>query len=383
MSTVITFIIDKIADLFVPKAGAASVHLFKGMSRRSRILLLTLAGVATLGLFFGHTVHLWIRVAGEASHIPLNSRTAATLRHTASQVNKRVISDLMDDASTSESAWNIAQALVAVDGVPPEELQTAFDALVTAVDSQCACWRSRNYAKHPPHLANTAWSLHAFASLGRTPPTNAVDTLLAAQHPSGAWPMHPGSEFGSTYATSLALLALQALVEQGVVEPRRQLRAKRAIAKGHDWLTGWRLPKQARWRDYPDLEAGEPLASISGLVLFTLHELEREDLRALDRLWLQSLPPRPPAWDVVDRSRDLRVTGKDGLSDAVNLPQWPWLVLGTVTAYRHGNLREQASAVRWLDNAVSASGLDEVQFTRERGAAEFLMALRVLIRDAV
>lgn len=381
MLSFLSWIGDKFAEVIAPKAVTSARRLLRRMTPRVRIALGMGVAITVLLTLFAPQALLLLRAAGGASGIPLSSRASATLETTWNHLNGRVVTDLLDDAGAQQSAATMAASMTAVDGLSGDDRTLLTTVLMRAVDPRCGCWVFPSEGNHAPHTANTAWSLYALAVFGSPPPDSAVMFLLSAQQPSGAWPLHRTSEFGSTYATAVSLLALQMLVDDDLVSRPVQVRAKRAIAKGHSWLISRRLPRQARWQDYPNARTGQPLPSVSGLVMFALHQVQRDNLAELDRTWLQTLPVRPPRWDAIDTSRDLQVINETGdVSDSITFPQWPWLVLGTVAAYPNGTVREQATALAWLEYAVAKTGLDQAQFEEREGAPEFLMALRALLK---
>jgi hypothetical protein len=385
LQAILLQVLESLSDHVLSPVWKWLSQRWSNRTRRQRVGLLS--GIAALGLLaaLGPAAYRLLRVTVD-SHIPLGRRAAVSLEALSTYASARMTADITADVSSDRAPARLPVALFAGSEIHDDERQNALAALLAAVEPSCHCWIFGSESSHAPHVPSTAWSLLALAKLKSSPPESAFEALLASQRSSGAWSMHggPESEFGSTYATALALLALQELVNADLMERRERLQAKRAIDGGHRWLVTRPGLGAARWSDYPDARGRPVYASISGLALYTLHHLGRDDearLRSLDRSWLRSLPAVPPPWDSVETSHDLRVYMQGPIPDVIAYRTWPWMVLGTVAAYPSGSIREQHRAAGWLQRAVRTSG-SSAALSSEFGPAEYLLALRELQNNA-
>lgn len=374
-------LLESLSDHVLSPVWTRLSKRWRGITRRQRVSLVvgvaTVAALATLG----PAGYRLLRVTVD-THIPLGRTATASLKELSTYASARITADMAADLAADRAPSRLPVSLFAGGEIQPEERQSAVTALLGAIEPSCHCWIFGSESTHAPHVPSTAWSLLALARLKAPPPATVFESLLASQRTSGAWSMHggPESEFGSTYATALALLALQELVNTDVMERNQRVKAKRAIERGHRWLVTRPGLGAARWSDYPDAEARPMYPSISGLALYTLHHLGRDDearLRTLDRSWLRSLPSTPPPWDSVEISHDLRVYAQGPVPAGIAYRTWPWMVLGTISAYPNGTIRQQHRAAGWLQRAVRTSGGSRI-FAADAGPAEYLIALRAL-----
>lgn len=373
-------LLEVLFERIVSPVWARLSSAWKNLSRSKRALVLLAITVLCLSALLARPAYRLYRVALD-TNIPLG-RAVVALQTMSRYTSDRVAADL----SGLQSSARFPIAVFARSDLHDDERDQAVAALMKSLEPTCNCWRFQSESNHAPHVPSTAWSILALARLNAAPPDSAFDFLVRSQRPSGAWSLHGGGdpEYGSTYATALVLLALQAVVNEDLVEREKQFTAKNSIRRGHKWLVSRLQPNQVRWADYPDAQDRPSYLSISGLVLHTLHQLGRDDeerLRALDRLWISSLPPRPPSWESIELSRDLRVYTHGPVPDAISFRAWPWMVLGTVAAYPNGTLREQHRAAGWLERALDMSRTAR-GFPTDADPAEYLIALRALESSA-
>lgn len=294
--------------------------------------------------------------------------------------------------SFDKQAWSSAQVMVASEGITQVDSSLARDYLLSQVGPKSSGWRKWKALSRPVHMGASAWCLYALASLRRPVPQPQIEFLFASQKQAdrernnGWWAIYPAAsgaqENASTYATAMAVLALDELRRAGALA-RDSVRASIAIARGVRWLWETRDPDGARWWDYPAAEQQVQSVAVSGLVLHVLHRCSDMSLVSLDRLWLRSLPldvPRPKTMEVCCRS-----LGEEdkALTDDTRYYAYPWAVIATVDAYQSGSLGERASASRWLERA--SRELDErgIRETAQAGtwvAAEVLISARTLLK---
>lgn len=378
MSALLTWLATQTTDNFLwSLLTRAWVKVTTG-SRRARIAIICAVFLTFVAVYAAPRVMLLLDVLSEP-HIPLTTSVSSQIRASIARVPNALSADLLRDDLPRERLWKLAKIVLAAKDVRTIDREQLRAHLSTQIDTACDCW-SPGSADHPAHIAETAWILYALGSLGERAPAGAMDFLLNHQdRETGAWPIHAdgAQEFSSTYATALSLLALNSHFAAETLTQREKFRAKRAIALASDWIRLQQLPHAARWADYPEREGSRELAGISGLVLYSLHQLERENLTELDRLWLSTLPEELPRWDALDRVDDLRTTSTAAsMPDAVTVPTWPWLMMATSAAYNNGNLRERHKAARWVQRAFRSSGLDDVRVAELKLNPEVLMALR-------
>lgn len=380
MSAILTWIISQATDSFFWSLLTRIWRKVKESSRRTRVAIGCAAGLIAAVAIATPRLMLFLHVISEPT-LPLPNAVSAQIRTSIAAVPHAMAADLLRENLPREQLWKLAQTVLAAKDVRIHDREQLLSHLSAQIDTGCRCW-SPGSAEHPAHIVETAWILFALGTLGEKAPPGAIDFLLNHQdRETGAWPIHAdgGREFSSTYATALSLLALNSHFRTETLTQREKLHTKRAIARASEWIRLQQLPRAARWADYPERDGSREVAAISGLILYSLHDLGREDLRDLDRLWLSSLPKEFPKWNTLERVDDLRTTtAASPMPDAVTVSTWPWLVIATSEAYQNGNFRERHRAARWVQRAFRASGLDAVGLSELKLNPEVLIALRTI-----
>lgn len=378
MSAMLTWIAAQATENFLWSVLQSAWTAWKNSSLVLRVTFLLAASAVVSVTMAAPGLVLLLSVLSDPK-IPLPESVSTQIRTAMRGIPHTISADLLRENVPRDRLWKVAQVVLASKDFRATHREQLLAHVKAQIDSSCRCW-SPGTSEHPAHIAESAWILYALGSLAEGAPAGAVDFLLDHQdRETGAWPIHAdgGQEFASTYATALSLLALNSHFVAGTLPPREAFRAKRAIAHASDWIRLQQSPGAARWSDYPERGSSRELPAVSGLVLYSLHQLEREDLTELDRLWLSTLPDKFPAWNALDRVDDLRTTSATSPSpDALTIPTWPWLLVATSTAYNSGTLRERHKAARWIHRAFAASGLSTVRGAELSLNPEILIALR-------
>lgn len=229
-------------------------------------------------------------------------------------------------------------------------------------------------------------------SLGQTgplPDSLGPEFLLKSQKTDGWWPLHPSADDASnasTYATAWALLALgeYAANKKAELEKDKQqaIRIELAMSRGLVWLKRNKLDRLPRWQDYPMSSDSYRSLSISGLVLYALHKRPRgDDLETIDRAWLEALDGSMLESDDIEQS-DGTVSFPSGppINDRTRHIKLPWVVMGTLSAYKNGTAWQRAKALAWFERLVGSELLTRSVRNKPWVAAELLIALRELRR---
>jgi len=225
------------------------------------------------------------------------------------------------------------------------------------------------------------WTL---ARYGTPAQRGELEFLLSTQDREGGWPLFAGTQqekFASSYGTAIAILALH---EQSTLKANRAQRKRLAAAveRGANWLKSRVAPGRARWADYPGwADAGQrgEFLGLSGFVLFALHRVGAPELAALDRDWLNQLPPEAPAARESGVSRKTVQIGRRSYRDDTRYTALPWAILATAASYPDASISEKVRVMEWLERALAPGASIHALTGKERNAAiaaEALLALR-------
>ena len=147
-----------------------------------------------------------------------------------------------------------------------------------------------------------------------------------------------------------------------MLEKERELanRVELAISRGLVWLKRNKMDKLPRWQDYP--QSNDPMRSlsISGLVMHALHRNPRgDDLQTIDRTWLDALDGSLVESDDLEQS-DGTVSFPSGppINDRTRHIKLPWVILGTLAAYKNGTAWQRAKALAWFERVVGVGAAD-------------------------
>ena len=185
------------------------VRVFQWTSAALGIALATLLAVDFRGI--GHTLDNWgSGIYAITSTRPLSSGMTRELSRRTEIIKTTLANQLVDYVSRrTADAWGASQILVSTAPNPAVD-QRIFDTIIpSAYDGACLCWGPVDGGQH---AAETAWTIMAHLSRGRTISPEIIGHLLDAQRSGGAWPLYfdalPESASSSTYATSLLALTL-------------------------------------------------------------------------------------------------------------------------------------------------------------------------------
>jgi hypothetical protein len=278
------------------------------------------------------------------------------------------------------NAWTISQVVTALHQLAPIDYRGAIDYMRSRRHNECGCWREY---KHYNNIGASSWVLQALARVNASRLPNDTAFLLDVQSADGWWPMLESSDDSanaSTYATALAVLALDVHRRVYIQDGRENLRAEEAIRRGRQWLLSTRIRDTARWRDYPNGGEGMESLSDSGLALHVLHRLKPAPDPAIDIAWLRSLPrdEMPP---LAHENSGRRILLKDGdlAGDTVRRYKLPWALIATIDAFPNAGNEERATALEFIDQAIRRpSELTRSVAPAPHMAAEVLLGLRYL-----
>lgn len=376
-------ILDSIVDPMISKIVALSWNI--------RIIILIFAVAISSAIAYpeaalrGATtaksfVRIWLQ---SSKDVTLSAKTTARL-HSSRQVLWATLNSMLDNTHDPQLTPWVAAQIASARSEPSSSFKAELDSYFQSTKIlDCSCWRELPHTERSPRLIHVSgWVLSAKAQTELVAPDDEIAFLLDKQTEAGWWPMYVIASVSdanaSTYATSWALLGLQAQFHLMEGNTNMQARMEGAIAKGSAWLIRTRA-EPARWKDYPLSEVGRVSESISGLVLHALNTVNVSIAGDLSRQWLGSLPASAPLPDAVEQSGILTETADGPQTDYYLQFRLPWLIIGTVDAYQYGSTAEKVAAASWLDKAILQEGVRKME--REPlpwKRAELLVALRYL-----
>jgi hypothetical protein len=361
---------------------------------RLSVLLLVLIVIGLL--LYREAVPGWVtfakyyyRVRGQNSVVSSLNQSDQQMLGNAIGESTTLLRNKLDQKGSNEfmNAWTSAQLMVALRGRSDLDTQDLANYIDQQMYRDCNCWRE--FANSNPHIAATAWMLIAVTRIGMRENDEFLTFLLRNKKPDGWWPIFPAEERpenASTYATAMAILALKEHLDNGLVKPQNQREVANALSGGKAWLLATQSPGEARWFDYPNVSEKKKSLSISGLVLHVLHRLDPNLNPVFDQLWLQSLPetlPVPSTFEISAHAVRIDATGTVAV-DHVRYYITPWIIIGTVDAFKNGTATEKVRAI----TAVSQILQNMHEFQRDAlqfpwVGAEFLISLRYLRGESV
>jgi hypothetical protein len=382
--------LEKLVDALLEPLWLRAKAWIESLSWQGHILLLVVAGLASLAAVYWNSLPSFYRyavafgkvVTSPPTQIPLDSSLAFKVRETSRRLAEGLRADLnRPDKLYPPSAWTLAQEAAANSGmikINAELVRTYFRNMEVA----CNCWQETPDGAHPPNVAVSGWVLFALAELNFPATEAEVRFFLSEQKRDGWWPTFQSTDsetFASTWSTAWALIGLQTQLRNGLIPQTMEEEVSNAVGNGSTWLE--RQGSNSRWKDYPSNRAGNSSDSLSGLVMHALHLTASDSITQLKRDWLDNLPTKvPPA---VDRSQNLIwVTLRDGTAteDKVVQVTLPWMLIATVDAYSAGNYFERTRALLWIEGALDQEAVIHAETQVENWwRAEFLLALRYVV----
>lgn len=377
--------------LHAAKAQAASrawiVRNSKLRLGLAALAVLFVAGIVLAAVFSETLGRHYRAISASGQGVPLPSDMRRAAAEKAKQLAAALDARVNRKGKFAGEAWISAQVLVALKEnddsirIGARSIEQHFRSVE---GPECACWRRLPRGEFPNHVGVTSWVLWALARYGIPAQKGELEFLLSTQDREGGWPLFAGAQqerFASSYATAAAILALH---EQSVLKVNRAQQARLAAAarRGADWLKSRVAPGRARWADYPGwADAGQrgEFLGLSGFVLFALHRVGAPELAALDRDWLNQLPPEAPAARESGVSRKTVQIGRRSYRDDTRFYALPWAILATAAAYPGASISEKVRAMEWLERALAPGASIHALTGKERNltiAAETLLALR-------
>jgi hypothetical protein len=334
------------------RLGSHAMTLRSALGAIAALLILSTLVIFQIVVGFGNLGCL--RRALRSTDQPGIATSSFEILKTASEELSRP-SAFMGDAE--EDPWTISQrAMDASDAVARGAAEYLQKASVIAADghfpkagSSYRCWKFSKDA--PCHIITSAWALLTLSRVRQGAPE--VARFLAESQYHGAWCAYPCGgldEAHSTYATSFALMALEAQLDL-TDDAKLKEEIRGALEAGGDWLLAHRIPDTARWHMFPEQGKRQISVGDSGMAVHALHRIGMAT-SALDDLWLDGLNVEPPgATDIEEQSQYL--LGLNGwIADNARRLPLPWTIIATTDAYRLGSILGRIRALRFFDKVT-------------------------------
>lgn len=300
-----------------------------------------------------------VRSLSSRDDFPLSGRAEQSLALAVRRLSPSVEADLSTDLNESQmTPWSASQSVLALRSAgQPVPDAAAYVAFVNSHrhDPDCFCWAE--LPDEPRTMVVSfvgGWVMAAFAGIDAPIAPADYDYVLQRQSPAGWWPMFSESEasqFASTYSTAWILLGLHRQREAGLVPPERRPAVDRSMRRAQAWLM--RSREGARWKAHPTAPSPEEPETLSGLVLYVLHEVgSRDDLKDVDRAWLDAVPKQELTPSSLQKHYTILPAGHRQMIDHFVEIRLPWILLATAAAYPSGSPPEKARTLTWLEQVL-------------------------------
>lgn len=289
-------------------------------------------------------------------------------------------------------SWIIGQCVVCLDAslIPNrDKIKSFWEYSLWTNSTEYHAWQSLKLESNPPHIPASAWVIRGMAKLQMPTTRSEIDFLLKEQFSNGFWPIYPttDSQASSTYATIEALLAIHSQLSNTLLPPDTRVAMTNALHAGISALLSYRDAKRSRWKDYPFYHKANYFDSLSGQVIYALHEVGVSGIKDIDIGWLDNLPDPAPKVEDVDISL-YWINAKDYGSktygyreDQIQHYRLPWVLVATVRASYNADLIRKTRTSLWLTKVVSESDILNADTVHELyECAELTFALKEAVR---
>lgn len=282
------------------------------------------------------------------------------------------------------SPWPLAQDIMADPIGALEDRDEILQLYKAQTLPGCVCWAETGSRQH---TAASAWVTTALSVLGGDQRDSALDDLLSKQTLSGAWMMFPEStndpRTGSTYATTMALMAIAAHRDKGHLTGERKKAADRATFKASRWLIRNYNFAEKSWMDYPNAKEGRPQAlGLTAQTLWTLHQVSPAgQLARIDRNFIErdDLDPKIKDFDMSDVP--IYFAGNSMDYDNTRYARQPWTLLAMQAGYANYSRQQRVKMRLTISKSLNESAWEEREAEREYMVLELLFAYRALTGD--
>ena len=326
------------------------------------------------------------------SKVSLSGNTIYTIKSTLSRLKLGLQSNIEVEENKIQDTgpWTIVTLNLALSNDSTVN-NHAIQSINKVVTTECSCWKEgekQANRKYPRHIPATAWALFTLA-YNKHPPTDAQVSFIldAQQKEEGWWSIYltGNKQYSSTYATALAILALDRLSKSNLFSQELHAKAIKSIANGRAWLFKHRENRNARWKNYPSWEIGEVSLSLSGLVIHALHQTasaDKSELIEISENWVAQLPEKIPDAGACEITYAW-VASLDGAEqDSICQLVVPWLIIGSVDVYNVSNFKNKARLSCWLEKALLHSNISNSDTVVEDWKrSEITLALRYLLGE--
>ncbi len=285
------------------------------------------------------------------------------------------------DSDLAAAPWPLAQDVMAA----PSEIEGDKTAIREQFKKNtlagCVCWSESGLRGQ---MGASAWVTTALAIVEGEQRDAALDDILNKQNASGYWAMFAGvpdnTQNASTYATTVALMAILVHRDSGFLEGDRRIKADRAIENASRWLVRTYNYTEKGWMDYPNSNEGRTLSlGLTAQTVWTLHKsLPTGQLARIDKTFLErdDLAPKMKDFDISDVAVyfDKRTLDYDNTRYA----RHPWTLLALREGYPNYSNKERVRMRVLLAKALNEKVWNDREQEREYMLLELLFAYQQL-----
>jgi hypothetical protein len=329
--------------------------------------------------------------AGETGVIPLNGEASHAVNYIKSSLKTSLEKQAKQNLATLPSnpkiydvfnAWTWSQIAIADPSFASDNKK--------AIDSAIDLWKydSRSWREFPDdpicEIHVNAWVIYGRAKALHEFDADPVDYLIQQQGAKGHWCIYPDvsdSDYACTYATCVAILALDAVHNEANCTGELRKRVEKALERGRKFLLSAFNTTDGLFSDYPmNPRIGTARVGLSSLAIYALYSTSAGDpppqLREIALSWLRRHTVQKHSLNANEVSG--ANVAKRGI-DHVRLYVHPCELLAFPIAYRYADLPTRAEALTWFnDYCTDLEGAESLSDDFPWIAAEYLAAFNEL-----
>lgn len=400
----------------------------KVSERRLRQELVIASIIALIGFFFGvvrsqivqlpKETYALIRVLSNPDRVPISQRqlrnVEATMAWMVDSIQNQangLYTDILDKntgtyrpAHEMLTTWELAQVTTALCTVDPTSLNRigGYQTIKSEFSKRLRDARFKETNDQEiDHDAPYSWALISHSRCNALPDARLVDAFIYSNaHISTGWrrihlssvdPETKTDEFASSYATTMGLWAVSELLEADFdledIQRGQLFQSGKMYASN---IAAAMFSDGVHLRDYPRSEPFFRSWSLGGFGLYALRRWNQEtgQYPAIRRSWTKKRMPRIEVdGSLASMQRITDLPGYSVIQDQTRYWDFPWVLLGHLTAYEDASTFERVSLLIKIESLLEKMDNGGAPFERVRGRnwilSEFIIALDVANRYAV